>query len=157
MGRKPTSDALKNARGTLQPCRSRGDNLVATVSNVPAPAWLPAKAKKIFLEKANALSLLGVLTALDIDQLALYANARYEVEEAIKIINKQGRFNTLYDDDGRPINVIANPYIKLMNDNIKILLQIGSNFGFSPASRSSITKEMLQKEQEDDFSDFDEL
>lgn len=157
MGRKPTSDALKNARGTLQPCRARGDGMIATVSNVVAPAWLPSKAKKIFLEKANSLSLLGVLTALDIDQLALYANARYEVEEAIKIINKEGRFNTVYDDEGRVIATVPNPYIKHMNDQIKVLLQIGSNFGFSPASRSSITKEMQQKEQKDDFSDFEEL
>ena len=157
MGRKPLSDAMKKARGTLQPCRARGDEQIATISNVPAPAWLPAKAKKIFLEKAEMLSCLGVLTALDIDQLALYANARYEVEEAIKIINKEGRFNSVYDDEGRVIATVANPYIKHMNDQLKVLLQIGSNFGFSPASRSSITKEMKQKEQKDDFSDFEEI
>ena len=148
---------MKKARGTLQPCRARGDEQIATVSNVPAPAWLPAKAKKIFLEKAEMLSCLGVLTALDVDQLALYANARYEVEEAIKIINKEGRFNSVYDDEGRVIATVANPYIKHMNDQLKVLLQIGSNFGFSPASRSSITKEMKQKEQKDDFSDFEEI
>ena len=157
MGRKPLSDAIKKARGTLQPCRARGDEQLATISNVPAPAWLPVKAKKIFLEKAEMLSCMGVLTALDVDQLALYANARYEVEEAIKIINKEGRFNSVYDDEGRVIATVANPYIKHMNDQLKVLLQIGSNFGFSPASRSSITKEIKQKEQKDDFSDFEEI
>lgn len=157
MGRKPLSDAMKKARGTLQPCRARGDESIATVSNVPAPSWLPTKAKKIFLEKAQMLSCLGVLTALDIDQLALYANARYEVEEAIKIINKEGRFNNVYDDVGRVIGTVPNPFIKHMNDQIKVLLQIGSNFGFSPASRSSITKEIIQEEQKDDFSDFEEI
>lgn len=157
MGRKPLSDAVKKARGTLQPCRARGDAQIATVSDVPAPSWLPAKAKKIFLEKAQMLSCLGVLTPLDIDQLALYANARMEVENAIRVINKEGHFNNVYDDEGRVIGTVPNPFIKHMNDQIKMLLQIGSNFGFSPASRSSITKEMVQKEQKDDFSDFDEL
>lgn len=157
MGRKPLSDALKNARGTLQPSRVRGDGNIPTVENIPAPSWLPARAKKIFAEKTTALSCLGVLTALDIDQLAIYANAKYEVEEAIRIINKEGRFNNLHDDEGRVIGAVPNPYIKHMNENIKVLLQIGSNFGFSPASRSSITKEMQQKEKGDDFTDFEEL
>lgn len=157
MGRKAIPDQIKKARGTLQPCRATNGGKIATISAVTPPSWLPKEAKKIFKDKCNMLAAYKVLTPLDLDQLAIYANSMSEAMISIEKINTQGRFTVIQDDYGNVINYVANPYIKHLAEQIKVINKLGSEFGFSPASRSSIEKSMVKDDDRDEFSDFEQL
>ena len=155
MGRKRIPDEIKEARGTLQPCRSQGDDGIERLVKVTPPKWLPPMAKKIFKEKTNILINYRVLTPLDLDNMALYANALADYIEALKILQEQGKYNTVFDDTGRVIGFVENPYLKNMRESVKVITAIGSQYGLSPASRVSITKDMKKDDDKDEFSDFE--
>ena len=82
-GRKPIPDQLKALRGTDQPCRMSGkvdtvDRIsdIREITSTKKMKLLPTKrAREIFKSKANQLIGLGILTELDIEHLAVYANS----------------------------------------------------------------------------------
>lgn len=161
-GRKKLPDEIKRLKGTLQKCRTtekqNTDGLIVTQNTLVVPSWLDREAKKIFKAKAGQLISIGVLTELDLGLLALYANSLSLIVDASKEIQKTGKVNTVYNDEGKIIAFLVNPMFKIMNDNMKIINQIGSQFGFSPTSRAAIMALATKKEgPKDDFADFDEM
>lgn len=58
-----------------------------------------------------------MLTVLDIDLLALYAQSYSLIVEALEKIKAEGKFNTLYNDEGQVIGFVENPYMKVYRDN----------------------------------------
>lgn len=155
-GRKNLPAEVKQLRGTAQPCREEqsGSDTVTRLSDVTPPSWLDTMAKKIFKSKAEQLIALRVLTVLDIDMLALYAQSYSLIVEALQKIKKEGKFNTLYNDEGQIIGFVENPYMKVYRDNFDKVQKLSGHFGFSPATRKSILSVADKKEDKDDFSDF---
>lgn len=157
-GRKNLPAEVKKLRGTAQPCREKqsGDSsAVAKLTEAKPPTWLDPMAKKIFKSKAQQLIALNVLTVLDIDLLALYAQAYSLVVEALENLKAEGKFNTLFNDEGQIIGFVENPYMKVYRDNFDKVQKLASHFGFSPATRKSIISMIDKKEDKDDFSDFE--
>lgn len=156
-GRKNLPAEIKQLRGTAQPCREKesGSNAVARLTDVKPPSWLDMMAKKIFKSKAEQLIALRVLTVLDIDMLALYAQSYSMIVEALQKIKEEGKFNTLYNDEGQIIGFVENPYMKVYRDNFDKVQKLSSHFGFSPATRKGIMAVVDKKEDKDDFSDFE--
>ena len=111
--------------------------------------------KKIFKSKAEQLIALNVLTVLDIDLLALYAQADSLVVEALENMKTEGKFNTLYNDEGNIVGFVENPYMKVYRDNFDKVQKLAAHFGFAPATRKSIMAMVEKKEDKDDFSDFE--
>ena len=104
------------------------------------------RAKDIFVQKANQLIKLKLLTDMDIEQLVVYASSLDLLFDCLKEMQK-GMFKELYDDFGKVKSYLANPYIKQYKEMIEITNKIGSDFGFSPVSRMKLKAE---KEQEKD-------
>ena len=156
MGRKPIPDGIKKARGTLQKCRETESADVELLDSVKAPSWLNTKAKKIFRDKAVMLMAYRVQSALERDQLAIYAAKMQEIEECQKNITESGHVSTVYDDEGHVAGFVENPYIKIMKEDIKVVTHIGSNFGFSPADRKVLAAS-AQKDDRDEFTDYEEV
>nr|DAY29159.1 MAG TPA: terminase small subunit [Caudoviricetes sp.] len=157
-GRKQLPAEIKKLRGTAQPCREQtaGDSTaIAKLTDVKPPAWLDTMAKKIFKSKAEQLIALNVLTILDIDLLALYAQSYSLIVEALQKIKEEGKFNTLYNDEGQIVGFVENPYMKVYRDNFDKVQKLAGHFGFSPATRKSIMTMTGKKEDKDDFADFE--
>lgn len=157
-GRKNLPAEIKQLRGTAQPCRENaaGNSTdLARLTDVKPPAWLDTMAKKIFKSKAEQLIALRVLTVLDIDILALYAQSYSMIVEALQKIKDEGKFNTLYNDEGQIIGFVENPYMKVYRDNFDKVQKLSGHFGFSPATRKGIMTMTDKKEDKDDFSDFE--
>lgn len=93
------------------------------------------RSKKIFNEKANQLLHIGILTELDIEQLAIYAYSLDELFVCIDEIKNVGRFKEIYDENGHVLRFIENPYMKRYREMFEIVNKIASDFGFTPVSR----------------------
>lgn len=160
-GRKRIPDEIKRLKGTAQKCRlaktdAQVEAVGAMVTPPKVPMWLDKQARKIFATKASQLSLIGVLTPLDLELLSAYAAAMSLVVQASAEIQAGGMLVTSNTKTGTI--TIANPVIKIMKDNIKVINQIGAQFGFSPSSRASIMAMATKKEKKkDDFDEFEEI
>lgn len=158
-GRPRKPDVVKQLQGTLQKCRAldlskENMNGLSILDDVKPPVWLTKNAKRIFKEKASQLMSIKVLTPVDIDLLSIYSNSYAIIVEAVNDIATRGAVIEINTDKGSL--VVANPYSKIYNDNVKIVNQIASQFGFSPSSRSSILALAQRREKtKDDFDDFE--
>lgn len=156
-GRPAMPDELKRLRGTDQPCRMSGDSDLEGLNyldKVASPAWLTTEGKRIFRAKSRQLSALRMLTDMDIDQLAIYASSYAMVMEAIEALQKEGAVIVSETENG--VRREANPYNKIYHDNIKVVNQIGSQFGFTPVSHVTIISKLPGKPSatKNDFDDF---
>lgn len=147
---------MKQLGGTLQKCRRtqpiKPTQAMAPLSAAKPPAWLSPIAKKVFKEKAAQLISIRALTTLDVDMLAAYAAAYARMIDAIKELEEEGVV-TRYFDKGVPSFVVS-PFEKIKNDAIKTVNQIGTQFGFTPASRTAILNAIPKEQEKDDFDEF---
>lgn len=154
MGRNRLPDAVKVARGTDQPCRMSGDAGVSVLDSVKAPTFLTGDAKKIFEQTAQQLCNCRVLTALDVEQLSMYALNVGRAIEAEKAIRKQGaviKIVTRYDSIPT-----VNPWVKIQKDAISISSAIAAQYGLTPVSRMRIAQMVApEKKEKDPFEEFD--
>ena len=155
-GRKPIPDQLKVLRGTNQKCRMKGDleaekiNEISQIVDLKNFKVLKSKrAKDIFVQKANQLIKLKLLTDMDIEQLVVYASSMDILFDCIREMKKEMFIKTyeIVDEIAYLKSTIPNPHIKLYREMIEITVRIGSDFGFSPVSRMKLKAE---KEQEKD-------
>ena len=154
MGRNRLPDAVKVARGTDQPCRMSGDAGVSVLDSVKAPAFLSGAAKKIFEETAFQLCSCRVLTALDVEQLSMYALNVGRAIEAEKAIKKEGAVITVKTKyDQVPA---VNPWVKIQKDAISVSSAIAAQYGLTPVSRMRIAQMVApEKKEKDPFEEFD--
>lgn len=145
-GRKPLPDAVKVMRGTDQPCRMAGatDGVerITDVKQITSAAnlkLLPTKrAKDIFKQKANQLIALRILTDLDLEQLAVYANSLDVLFSCL-----EGMRNPAIpklDKHGCIIGYVPPPELPLYKQMVEIVNRIGAEFGFTPVSRQRINQ-----------------
>ena len=121
------------------------------ISSLPKNSPLKKKrAKEIFIEKANQLITLRILTPFDLEQLSIYAYALDQAYSSMEKISALGCFKETYDDNGRILRYVENPYLKLFRDMVDIANKIGSDFGFSPVSRQKLKAGKPKKD--DDLS-----
>ena len=142
-GRKPLPDAVKVMRGTDQPCRLSGDDGVEKitcldqVTGVLSRKYLPtAQSRKLFQEKANQLIALRVLTELDLEHLAVYANSLDVLFSCLEGMRKPAV--PKYNKEGQLIGYVPRPEIALYRQMVDHVNRIGAEFGFTPVSRQRI-------------------
>jgi P27 family predicted phage terminase small subunit len=139
MGRKPIPTALhelhgnpgKRARNSTEPKPRRPDSLPSP------PMHLRADACALWSELVEELHRLGMLTTVDLQLLAAYTTAWADYVEAERKILRFGLLTR--GRDGTPVR---NPALLIRNRAIDYLLRIGSEFGFSPASRPRLGRQI---------------
>lgn len=152
-GRKPLPDAVKVMRGTNQPCRMAGDDGVEKLTDIRQITsagrlkLLPTKrAKDIFKTKANQLIALRVLTELDLEHLAVYANS---LDVLFSCLDGMRRPATpKYDKDGNLTGYVAPPEVALYRQMVDNVNRIGAEFGFTPVSRQRINQSPPEEKDE---------
>jgi len=155
-GRKAIPNELKVLRGTDQPCRMKPTIEANQISEINQIVDLKnfkvlqsKRAKDIFIQKANQLIKLKLLTDMDIEQLVVYAGSLDILFTCMKEMKKE-LFLKIYTDKDDVMyltKVTPNLHIKLYREMIEITNRIGSDFGFSPVSRMKLHAE---KEAEKD-------
>ena len=146
-GRPAKLDAIKRLQGTDQPCRMRGMIEAKQISEINEIVDLKnftvlksKRAKEIFIQKANQLISLKLLTDMDIENLVIYASSLDLLFDCIKEM-KKGMYKELFDDYGKVKGYLPNPYIKNYREMIEITNRIGGEFGFTPMSRMKLKSE----------------
>lgn len=143
-GRKPITNELKVLRGTDQPCRMAKEILSVDkikcfdeIKSTSQLKGLPTKrSKSIFRTKANQLIALGVLTVLDLELLAVYANSLDILFDCMEDMRLPAtpKHNKL----GQLIGYVPRPEIAMYKQMVEQVNRIGSDFGFTPISRQRI-------------------
>lgn len=152
-GRPKILDEVKKLRGTDQPCRMAGENMeadkISNISEITSTAklkMLPTKrSKDIFKRKANQLIALGVLTELDIEQLALYAYSLDFVFSSFEEIRKST------SEGGRIFDRINKSEMSMLYKAMDYVNRIGAEFGFTPMSRQKIS--ISRQEEKDELEE----
>ncbi len=143
-GRKAIPNEIKVLKGTDQPCRMRSEILNVDkikcfdeIKSASQLKGLPTKrAKTIFKTKANQLIALGVLTELDLELLAVYANSLdilFSCMEGMRL-PAEPKYNKI----GALIGYVERPEIGMYRQMVDQVNKIGSDFGFTPISRQRI-------------------
>lgn len=142
-GRRPLPDAVKVLRGTDQPCRLSGDDGVEKLTDIgqitsaARMKLLPTRrAKEIFKTKANQLIALRVLTELDLEHLAVYANSLDVLFSCLDGMRQPPKPKR--DRTGNLVGYIQPPELTLYRQMVEQVNRIGAEFGFTPVSRQRI-------------------
>ena len=153
-GRKQISNELKTLRGTDQPVRMKDEILVEKLVNVSPPKYIKTRrAKKIFKDKSNQLIHLKLLTAIDVELLAIYCNSLDMVLIAIDELADGELVEQHTDMKTGAVKYTTNPYLKIYKEMVEMVNKIGSEFGFSPISRQRLAATKTDKKK-DDIDDF---
>lgn len=158
MGRPRTSNAIKQLRGTDQPCRMADELPVAPIDRISPPAWLSPTAKRVFREKSAQLCACRVMTMLDADTLALYAESLATAIEATRHLKKDGIIVIVRDKDDNIVGQSTNLWHDVQKKAIKQATEIGAMFGFSPVSRLRLAQLAAPApEKKNEFEEFEEV
>lgn len=153
-GRKAITNELKKLRGTDQPVRMKNevsaDLIMEPIVSIPKGSALKSKrSKKIFMDKANQLIALRVLTEFDLEQLSIYAFSLDQVFICMERIVAEGYYRDVITDKG--ITTLVNPCLKIYKEMVDVTNRIGSEFGFTPVSRQKINAK--EPEEKNPFAD----
>jgi P27 family predicted phage terminase small subunit len=133
-GRRPKPTRLKVLTGNpgkrpLNECEPRPEPVIPE-----CPPELSEVARREWNRLAPELVALRIITNLDRAALAAYCNAYALWAEATEAVQKYGTM--IKSPSGFPVQ---SPYVAIANRQTDILIRIGSEFGFTPASRSRIS------------------
>lgn len=101
-------------------------------ANVLCPQYLSESAKKIWQRVEGELRSARLLTAVDVDALAVYCTA---VADHIDADEKLQKFGTVVRQGPQ---VIPSPYINIKNKAALLIARFGREFGFTPSSRADL-------------------
>ncbi|MDR2919701.1 MAG: P27 family phage terminase small subunit [Tannerella sp.] len=145
-GRKGIPNEVKKMRGTDQPCRMKQSAFnvdrisdIKKITSTKNLKLLPTKrAKDIFKQKANQLIALRVLTELDIEHLAVYANSLDIAFSCMEGMREPAVEK--YNKEGFLIGYVPRPEIAMYKQMVEQINRIGAEFGFTPISRQRINQ-----------------
>ena len=154
-GRKKIPTKIKEMQGTLTKSRVLENEMeVRRVSQIPkAPEYLSELGKLEWNIVTEELSIKNMLHIVDLALLSAYCNEISTYLEASEILNKKGKVERTYRDDGRLRSSKLKPENRIARDSLAAALKIATQFGFTPSSRASIPQPD-QKETQDDFNFF---
>lgn len=111
-------------------------------NNLVAPDHLSLEAKAEWDRLVALFADLKLLTNVDADALAMYADTYARWAEATRRLAKEGMI--VYTENGFPIQ---SPYLSIVNQTMKVMQKFLAEFGMTPASR---TRLQVPEEPEDD-------
>ena len=111
------------------------------------PAHLNEAARVEWKRLARELATMRILTSADADALAMYCETYVRWVEASKALADGGMVTVT--ENGYPI---LSPYISIVNQCLRTMKTLLTEFGMTPASRSRI--QVPEGKAEDPFDDF---
>lgn len=151
-GRNKLPDAIKKLKGTDQKCRMTGGNapVFEKITQIPpAPSYLNSEAKKVYKVTAEQLASIGVLDAVNINTVLMYACEMGKYIEVQKNLKKAQKIDLGYsiklyqafsfsiDSKGRP-RIERNIWDKLATEYLDNARKLASELGITPASSSKV-------------------
>ncbi len=134
-GPKPTPRNLRLVRGTDRPDRMNDNEPILPVSIPDAPDYLEPDEIKIFVDTAEKLARMRVMTEYDVDALAIYAVNFVRWKEATSHLRDMGMM--VRSPNNFPMQ---NPYLSVANGAQRECLRILVEFGLTPSSRTRVNK-----------------
>jgi P27 family predicted phage terminase small subunit len=140
VGRPRIADAEKAKRGTLQKCRIRDTAIKdSMLDGLPEPPeFLNEIGAKEWREKVSILDKMKMLHATDLGMLAALCKEFQNYVSAEMDTRDKPRYYALKDDGGKVRYWGVHPVHSIAQQHLKAYIQLCNEFGFSPASRSSI-------------------
>ena len=145
---RPTPTALRTLRGNpgKRPLPANEPHPRAGVGR--PPAFLDAEAHKEWNRMAARLTRLGLLTELDVSQLALYCVAYSRWVTAEDKIREHGII-ILSPDKRFPMQ---SPYLAIANKAMEQMQRAMLEFGMSPASRTKVSTATIPSAEDEKFA-----
>jgi P27 family predicted phage terminase small subunit len=139
-GRKQLPTIIKEAKGTLRPCRiNPNEPQYPAVNGLPdPPLFFGEVAKSEYYTTGNILISLGVLKSVNITTLLTYCRAFETYIESQKDIEKHGFYKMVLNEKTGNKVVVVNPFIKIGNDATMIMIRMACELGITPASSSKV-------------------
>lgn len=148
-GRKPTSNLLKQLKGTDQPCRMREEVNFDKITKIPPPpSYLNAEAKKVYKITAEQLASRGVLDVVNINSVLMYANEVGKYVATEKKLRGEDRLVVEVSKTGEKL--VRNPLDKMASEYLANATRLAIELGVTPAAASRV-KAGEKKEELDDF------
>lgn len=142
-GRPPKPSHLQIISGTFRPDRKSKSEPKPKLAIPLCPPHLNEEAKREWHRMAKELFTLGLLTKIDKAVLAAYCQSWALWVEASEELKKTGL--VLKSPNGYPIQ---SPYLAIMKQAMKDMQSQATEFGLTPASRSRIHAQPVEKEDE---------
>ena len=132
-GPKPTPRNLRIVKGTDRPDRTNDKEPVVEVAIPDPPDYLIDDEIDVFTLTAAKLARMRVMTEADVDALAIYAVNFTRWREAIQRVREMGMI--VKSPKNYPIQ---NPFLAIANKAQKTCLDILTEFGLTPSSRTRV-------------------
>jgi P27 family predicted phage terminase small subunit len=155
-GRKQKPNEIKEAQGTLQPCRVKKDLIKPTIElNVHAPEELNEWGAALYEKIMTEYSRIGLVSVLDTGSLLILCNEFGTYCEADDVVKAKGMEveEEIYNQKGEisGTRTILNPMLKARNDAFKNYKSMCTEFGLSPSSRATLS--VPEKQQTDEIGE----
>jgi P27 family predicted phage terminase small subunit len=142
-GRKSLPNEIKEAAGTLRPCRVKTDAIKPTIElNTEPPNELNEWGAQMYRSIMDEYSKIGLISKVDVGSLLILCNEFGTYCEADDIIKAKGLEieEDVYSVKGEltGTKTVANPMLKVRNDAMKNYKTLCVEFGLTPASRASL-------------------
>lgn len=123
---------------TKEEIRIRKENEIKPdVDRVRCPDWLCEVGRTEWKRMEQDLLELGLLTNLDINQLAIYCDAYAKYIKATKEIEESGLVIE-YTNKAGATNIIPNPNVSIATKYADLIKKYCTEFGLSPSSRAKM-------------------
>lgn len=109
-----------------------------TPSSLPidAPDYLDDDARAVWDRLAPDLERQGVLTAWDVDALAVFCTAVVHHRRAVQTVNQT---QVLLKASGGHTGIVKHPAMQIIRDQAAVIRAFGQEFGLTPSARSELT------------------
>lgn len=140
-GRKPTPDAINEARGNPGKRARKTINLDnLPVAGIDAPKHMRAKGRKYWVEVAGWLSDSRIVRTSDRNALARYCETLADYVKVTAALDKQGHVYITESNHGTMQRI--SPWFMVQERLTKRLQDLEDRFGLTPASRQQILARM---------------
>lgn len=116
---------------------------------IKAPHWLRKDAKKYFTKIVKEFEGTGLLKNVDVNAIALYADALHDYVTFTRIIEEDGYMISQTNKAGAT-NSIPHPLLTKKTAAFQQMSKIMSEFGLTASARASLAKSMTVEEDKDD-------
>lgn len=118
-----------------------------SIENVRCPDWLDNNGKKEWDRIVEDLVSLGLLSNIDVSQLAIYCDAYAKYIQATNEINKFGLVIKHTNKSGAT-NIVTNPYVQIANKYADLVNKYCTEFGMTPSSRAKISISKVEQKKQ---------
>ena len=139
-GPRPAPTSLKVLRGDT-PSRVNQRAPVPGAGDLDPPGWLRSEAVEVWQRLAPDLERRGVLTAWDVDALAILCDAIVQYRQASALVAHAGVIIK-----GRRDGAVKNPALQIVRDTAQTIRAYCQEFGLTPSARSGV---VLAEESDD--------